>query len=237
MFRAFGSSLDVHPEVEGTSARPDFRVHTAEGSLLIEARYVTAGLTVGEQRVGRDDWITAPLDALSHPNFMVSVRIHERGASQPRRSAVIAGVLDWLDMLDPDAVAEQPLTDRERFQGFAGDWRFELRPIAVKAETRGRQRRLVGMGPAISGFDNTVLALRRALKEKARKYGRPTEPLVLAVLMTSGFTETEDIVDALFGSQAVGLTRVNPARPRWFAGGTASGLRETGSGGPASRES
>ena len=210
LFRAFGSSIEIHPKVEGTTARPDFRAHTPEGSLLIEARYVTAGLTAGERQVGRADWITAPLDDLSHSNFMVSVRIHVRGASQPRRAAVRAGVLDWLDTLDPDALAEQPLADLERFHGSAGDWRFELRPIPVKPEACGRHRRLVGMGPVIAGYDNTVSALRRALKEKARKYGRPAEPLVLAVLTTSGFTETEDIVDALFGSQAV---RIDPRQP------------------------
>lgn len=210
LFRAFGFSVDVHPQLEGTTARPDFRVGTPDGALLVEARYVAAGLVSSEQRLGRDEWITAPLNDLSHPNFMVSIRIRQRGASQPRRAAVMAGVLEWLDSLDPDALAEQSLADFPSFQGRAGDWRFELRPIVVSSEARGRERRLVGLGPASGGYDNTVSAVRRALKQKARKYGRPSDPLILAVLTTSGFTETEDIVDALFGSQAL---QIDPRRP------------------------
>lgn len=233
LFRAFGFSAEVHPELDGTNARPDFRVVTPGGALLVEARYVAAGLVSSEQRLGRDDWITAPLNALSHPNFMVSIRIRQRGASQPRRAAVIAGVLAWLDGLDPDVLAGRSHADLPSFEGRAGDWRFELRPIVVSPEARGRERRLVGMGPASGGYDNTVPAVRRALKEKARRYGRPSDPLVLAVLTTSGFTDTEDVIDALFGSQAV---QFDPRRPHhattvrrpdgfWIAGDGYRGTR------------
>jgi hypothetical protein len=233
LFRAFGFSVEVHPALDGTTARPDFRVWTPGGVLLVEARYVAAGLVSSEQRVGRDDWIIAPLNDLTHPDFMVSIQIHQRGAPQPRRTAVTSGVLEWLDGLDADALAEQSFTDLPRFQGCAGDWRFELQPIAVSRKARGRQRRLVGMGPATGGYDNTVSALRRALKEKARRYGRPSDPLILAVLTTSGFTDTEDVVDALFGSQAV---QFDPGRPHdatmirrrdgfWIAGAGYRGTR------------
>ena len=91
----------------------------------------------------------------------------------------------------------------------------------------------VGLYPASGGFDNTTAALRAALKEKASKYGRPQSPFVLAPLVTSGHLDTEDVVDALFGTEAVqvsgeDLEQVRVIRRRdgfWIAGDGFRGTR------------
>ncbi len=174
LFRSLGFEVEVHPALPGVTTRPDFRVHRRDGSFLVEARHVAAGIRCGRREVGRDDWITAPLDELAHPNFMVGVRILERAPQRPRRAAVTIGVLDWLDGLDPDEVLVRPVQDRPLFQGQAGGWRFELKALPVNVKARGREgRRLVGLYPGSGGYDNTTAALRAALKEKASKYGRP----------------------------------------------------------------
>lgn len=113
------------------ATRPDFRVYGSDGSFLVEARHVAAGIVSGQREVGRDEWITAPLDELTHPNFMVWVRILERAPQRPRRAAVTPGVLDWLDGLDADEVLVTPVHDLPRFTGPAGGWRFERRALAV----------------------------------------------------------------------------------------------------------
>lgn len=207
LFRSLDLEVEVHPELAGVASRPDFRVHGRNGAFIVEARHVAAGITSGQRRIGRDDWVTAPLEELSHPNFMVGVRILERAPRRPRRAAVTAGVLEWLDGLDPGAASAGPIQDLPRFSGQAGGWRFELTALPVKPEARGRpDRRLVGLYPVASGYDNTTAALRAALKEKASKYGRPACPFVLAPLVTSGHLDNEDVVGALFGTEAVALT-------------------------------
>jgi hypothetical protein len=212
LFQALGYEVEVHPELAGVSTRPDFRVGTGESAVLVEARHVAAGI-VSEPQLGRDEWITAPLDDLAHPNFMVGVRILERASQRPRRVAVTAGVLEWLDRLDPADAATQSIDSFPRFQGRAGRWRFELQALPVRAEARGREgRRLVGLYPGAGGWVNTAIALRAALKEKARRYGRPACPFVLAPLLTSGFLSIEDVVSALFGSEGIVVSTTSPER-------------------------
>jgi hypothetical protein len=75
---ALGADVEVHPELRGVSTRPDFRLRIDGEIVLVEARHVAAGLVSEERSVGRDDWITGPLDTLWHPNFVVAVRIHSR---------------------------------------------------------------------------------------------------------------------------------------------------------------
>lgn len=235
LFRSLGFEVELHPALPGVTTRPDFRVHGGDLSFLVEARHVAAGIMSGQRQVGRDDWITAPLDELTHPNFMVRVKILERESQRPRRAAVTAGVLDWLDGLDPDDLAG-PVQDLPRFPGRAGGWRFELKALPVRAEARGRaDRRLVGLYPGSGGFDNTTAALRAALKEKASKYGRPECPFLLAPLVTSGHLDTEDVVGALFGTEAIqvsgdDLEHVRVIRRRdgfWISGDGFRGTRIT----------
>lgn len=60
----------------------------------------------------------------------------------------------------------------------------------------------------MSGFVNDVEMLRATLRRKRRRYGRPAEPIVTAVLPTSPTFDNEDIEQALLGSLAV---QVDPA--------------------------
>jgi hypothetical protein len=203
LFRRLGYDLEIHPELANVTRRPDFRILTDDEPILLEARHVQSGLVSGGDNVGRDEWITSPLNGLTHSRFLVVVRILQRGERRPRRDAVTAGVLDWLDSLDADTLIGRPLSSMPRIECRAGQWRFELSAMPVTARDTGADRRLVGLYPGSSGWDNTTTALKAALKEKARRYGRPGVPLILAPLMSSGSADTEDVVGALFGTEAV----------------------------------
>lgn len=198
LLRALGGQVQAHPPVPDASSRPDFRVRLETDDFFLEARYVQAGLTA-ERRQGRDDWITAPLDELTHPRFMVSARITQRGESQPRKREVIDGVIEWLDSIDADSAAGLDVADLPKHYGVAGGWRFELIPLPMRSATGAR--RLVGVYPGISGWDNSREALRRALREKAGRYGQLGRPYVIALLTTSGFLAEDDVAAMVYGSQ------------------------------------
>lgn len=203
LFRRLACEVEVHPAIPGVPRRPDFRVSCRSGSFFVEARHVAAGPVSGERVIGSDEWITGPLDDLSHAAFMVVVRIVQRSSERPARRAVTKGVMRWLDSLDPASTANEQPGRRDRLRQDAGGWVFELEPIAMPRSDSDDDRGLVAIYPGHGGFDNTVTALRAALKEKAGRYGRTGSPFVLAPLLTSGFAEDEDVVQALFGSEAV----------------------------------
>jgi hypothetical protein len=206
LFRALGSTVEIHPEMPGTTTRPDFLI---DSDFVVEARHVATGLVAAQPGPGRESWITGPLEELWHPNFRVSIRILNRDDAQPRRAAVTAGVLEWLDGLDADALLDAGPQHAPTFTQQAGGWCFRLSPMPVGPARRGdRNRRLIGIFPGYSGWgDNTVGTLRAALKEKARKYGKFGLPYAIAPLLSSGFTKPADIIDTLYGSDGFWATR------------------------------
>jgi hypothetical protein len=96
------------------------------------------------------------------------------------------------------------------------DWQIVFRPLPVKAEARGKRpdKIMLGIGPSMSGYVNDVEKIKAALKKKARKYGEPAEPLVLAVLSLSS-PENEDIESALLGRIAWQFDPEKPDDGRW----------------------
>lgn len=235
LFRRLGYEVEVHPDLPTVTTHPDFRCRNGASSFLVEARHVAAGLRP-KSGVGADAWITDPLNRLSHPDFLVRVAIRERTSDRPPRDSVTRGVMGWLNSLDYGDVASRSSRDWPTFRSEAKGWTFELTALPVKPSARGRRRRLVGIYPVITGRDDTSVALRSALKAKARKYGRPDEPFILAPLLTSAGTDTEDIVAALYGSEVVvfspdrpGETRLSRARDGfWISGEGYRGTRVSG---------
>ena len=237
LFRRLGYEVEVHPDLPGVTTHPDFRCRSVAGTFLVEARHVAAGLrSDSKARVGADAWITGPLDRLSHPDFMVRVEILERAADRPPRAAVTRGVVEWLDGLDHGEVANGSSREWPTYLSEAKGWKFELTALPVKTSARGRRRRLVGVHPVITGRDDTSVALRSTLRAKARKYGRPDEPFIVAPLLTSAGTDTEDIIAALYGSEVVvfspdrpGVTRMSRTRDGfWISGDGYRGTRVSG---------
>jgi hypothetical protein len=75
---------------------------------------------------------------------------------------------------------------------------------------------------------DTKSGLRRAVKKKAGRYGKPDRPYVVAVLIEDDYTDQEDVLDALFGTVSYRLSvkhggelgSIDPVRQRdgpWFA--------------------
>lgn len=104
----------------------------------------------------------------------------------------------------------------------------------VKPESRGKpDHRVLGFGPVIAGYVNDVDMLERTLERKRRRYGKPDEPLVFAVLLMSP-ADNEDIEGALLGRIAWQFDPEDPdaegswVRQRngfWMKGAQARGTR------------
>lgn len=206
LFQRLGYAVEVHPEVEGVSAHPDFLLHRDGLPVAyVEAAVFSSGIVEDGRHGERESWILAAIDQHQHPNFFVGVDFDHVGIDRPSVAEIATPVLRWLDTLDPDAVAqvvlaggrvpELPVTPR--------DWKIRVRAYPIRIEARGRpSHRLVGVGPMSGGWVNDKEVLRRTLTSKARRYGDLAEPFVLATLPVSGTVDDESVFDALFGSSA-----------------------------------
>jgi hypothetical protein len=199
-----GYQVEVHPELTGVTGRPDFRLTRGEEAFYIEAATTFSGIVPDEDRHGeRENWIKKAINSVRNPNFFVALDFNRVGTERPSDREITEPLRKWLQGLDPNQVAAEGFAAAPELELRPRDWDFVLRAIAVKPEARGRAgHRLLGMGPSVAGFVNDIDMMGRTLDRKRRKYGKPDEPLVFAILPMSSFIEKEDVEQALLGRVA-----------------------------------
>lgn len=235
LFNRFQFRVDVHPELAEVSGRPDFRVTGPEGSFLVEAATTFSGIVDEDRNSTREGWVMAAIEEVRAPDFFVGIAFEKVGMERPSLGEIVTPVETWLSGLDPDAIATEPTLENAPKRCFnPRDWKFELTALPVKPESRGKpDHRVLGFGPVTAGYVNDVDMLERTLERKRRKYGKPAEPLVFAVLLMSP-VDNEDIEGALLGRTAWRFDPDNPGaegewmRQRngfWMKGARARGTR------------
>lgn len=201
LYRALGYSVDVHPKIPGSTHRPDFLVYDSEGSFYVECTAVSPADHTGAPNLKAQHWIQDCINQVPNPNFHVGLRIEQFGKSQPRQTDITRPLSEWLATLDPylPADALPPLEIQPK------DWKITITAYPIPPEKRGDTGRLLGiLPPSGAFFINDVEVVHKALRDKGARYGgQPDRPLVVALISSSGFTEEEDITDAVFGRKAV----------------------------------
>ena len=233
LFSRLGFRVDVHPELAEVSGRPDFRITSSQGSFLLEAAATFSGIVAEDRNGAREDWIMAAIEEVRAPDFFVGITFEKVGMERPSAREVVNRVEAWLATLDPDAIPALEDAPTRLFE--VRDWEFELKAIPVKPESRGKpDHRVLGMGPMTTGYVNDVDKLERTLERKRRQHGKPSEPLVFAVLLMSPTFDNEDIEGALLGRTALMLdpddldaegTWIRQRNGFWMKGGRARGTR------------
>lgn len=216
LFR-MGYSVTCHPELEGTSRRPDFLAEKDGRSIYVEARSASSSdVAVGKS--ARVNAVYASLDRLDSPNFFLWIDVAEHG-DDPLRARPLRGRLEkWLAGLDPD---EHTLEGKRRddlpaFTHKDAGWKIEFRAIPRSPEARGREgaRPLGIFGGVEAQWVQDDGGIRGALTDKGSAYGSLGGPFVVAVASGSMSLDDDDVLNALYGTEVIEL--------RTFADGTQS---------------
>jgi hypothetical protein len=213
-YRRSGYSIDIHPQVPGSSNRPDFLLEKLGERFYLEA------VKVGEDRQSlaekqRLEEVQRILSELRVKNFSLVFLYHEIGPAPLSTKPLRAKLKTWLASLNPDQItssvgaAAAPLASGlfPQFMWKDAGWKLEFHAVPIKASARSQEHRALGMTAAgeASIVDDTT-GILRVLSDKASRYGRLDAPLVLAVLSNQGFpTDDYQVENALYG--------VSPHRP------------------------
>jgi hypothetical protein len=202
--RKLGYSASRDPELPDSPHRPDFLMCNGADSFYLEAT-VVGHSTAELSRRRRERAVIELIDQARHPDFLVMIKTIGLGQQQPSRSAVVRAVESWLNSLDWEA-ERQHTADLNRAPDHieaAGSHLF-LRPWPKEPEARGQPTSFtVITGPSSGGMLNEPPMIRSDLKSKARKYGRPDRPFVVAILIARDFASDHDIEQALYGPEVV----------------------------------
>lgn len=205
--KALGFQVACHPEVPGTSKRPDFLVEGNACSFYLEAKILGEDLPDRQRDQARDRIYHELNMRVRSGDFSVSIQFDKEGKHPIPIRKLADAAQAWLDGLDPDEVHKQqkaagplgaaPWTWEDERSG----WSVTLVPMPTGNTSRASDR-VVGLmlGSGTASYIDDRTPIRKALDEKARRYGNEFDrPFVIALGITRAFADDTDIVDALFG--------------------------------------
>lgn len=212
LFGSLGFQLQVHPELAGSTKRPDFLATRSDFEFYIEAATFFSGISDSSRNPKRDDWIYDIVNKLSNPNFFVGLELSKSGSERPSSSEITRPLATWLESLDPDVVAGDVEANGEypELQLNVRDWALTFSAIPISVEHRGKPGRLLGVYPGIAGFVNDKEVAHKTLNKKSSKYGQLDKPLLVAVYSPSPFIDDDDIASVLFGNVAYSFIENGP---------------------------
>jgi hypothetical protein len=159
-------------------------------------------------------------------DFFLIVKIAEGPGQTPSIAGLCPRIDDWLSGLDPDVVAVE-YEEREEINPKRGHisrqleealpsieveingWEFLFIAVPRESNATGAVRpvgsviRLYGETKSMVRCLDCKKPLRRALAEKARKYGTLDTPFVIALNATDAFADDLDIKDTLVGARGI----------------------------------
>jgi hypothetical protein len=202
-----GCVVEVHPQVPGTSKRPEFRVAAADGeAFYLEARVATDESNEKTSARERVNLVYDAINDLESLDYWINVEPRGEPASQVPTKKLKAFLTEQLRALDYDDMIR-------RFQqaGIAGlprwkyefdGWSAEFYPIP-KMRARGKQGlRPMGIQMMAPYWPDPVTPLRAAILAKAKRYGTPDLPFVIAINALSEDIDDDGVDSALFGDES-----------------------------------
>ena len=219
LFTRLGFEISVHPIISGTNTRPDFLICQEDGSLYLEATAV--GKRSGPfTRSPNEQNVIDSLNALCSPHFYLGVHMEgELKQTLPKKEVtrrfkelfVAHDLVDVQRQFKEEGMYATPSAKIE-----CGTWSLEgwLHPISPESLERGSRRQDIVIEPYRATWTDSVTLVRNALRKKARNYGQPDLPLVVAVNTRDMFYNGRDNdLDVLFGGQQLLYSVENPDLP------------------------
>jgi hypothetical protein len=84
LFTCLGYGITVHPELPGTTRRPDFELSRAGERLYLEAAVVFSGIRDAERDGVREGWIMNAVNRGHSKNFYVTIDFEQTGTIRPK---------------------------------------------------------------------------------------------------------------------------------------------------------
>ena len=110
LLTSLGFEVTPHPEVHGSSGRPDFLARRRRDAFYVEAVTEFSGIAANPPRSALEPAILDVINEVDASDFFVSVRLSQIGTSMPRRRQITGPIAAWLATSTgcPDVLTGQP---------------------------------------------------------------------------------------------------------------------------------
>lgn len=207
-----GATLECHPEVPGSSGRPDFKVTLPNGSFFyLEASAITTRDGTDRKADARKGVVYDAVNRIKNPNFYLDVSSRGNPDTPPKSKPLRATLEKWLEGLDPDEVAkgieENGYGSAPTLEWEHEEWRLTIRAVPKSPARRQQGERSIGTHTdGLKQVDGWT-PIRDRVMEKGRRYGADLDaPLVVAINTGAFNLEKIDVMQALFGQESFELS-------------------------------
>ena len=211
-----GGQLEVHPELEnGSTKRPDFLVRMPnDDEFYLEAVFASEFSGAEKAAERRKNVVLEAIEKLESPNFFIGISAEGNPDTPPPAKSLRRDLSNWLSSLDPDKVG----TDLEKYgnehiptmKWDHDGWLVEFEAIPIKAESRGKEKPVIGFLSGGARFVNKWEPIRDAVRTKGGRYGELTKPFIVAVSVDCHSLGRIDEMQALFGQEECVLNHATP---------------------------
>lgn len=203
LLRRLGCAVETHPSVPSTSRRPEFRVTAPDGFMFyLEAKVATDVSSAEAIAKARLNAVYAALDSIDSPDFWINAEVDELPHTHIPVKRLIAFVRERLAAA-PHEMLVAATADELR----AARWQFEHDGwtlglfLLPKGNARGKATRSLGIQSYGARWLEPVKPIRTSILQKAKRYGTPDLPFVIAVNALVEVLEDDQSLEVLFGSE------------------------------------
>ena len=202
--RIGAENVVVHPSIQGTDKRPDFKAELSGCGIILE---VKNSIDIGNPRIeefcdgfnGEYETTGYMLDLSFEGPFDTPISVKNFIRFIDAEAAILYRDTLRTFLEDPDQIPTWI------FQ--SGNDKIHVRPIPSCDLERIYERPIGAMSPYSAYVIDNAETLRRSLKKKASRYGVLSMPYIIVINFEAGFLEDIDIAQALFGTE---LFRFSP---------------------------
>lgn len=197
-----GYELDIHPEVDGSSARPDFLARHGGESLYVEA--IAPGANPSSKAAASMRAVLYDvINQVSDRRFYLWVEDLATGPKPPAAKRLRDSLTQWLAGLDPEPNLD--LDSAPAYEWSDNGWSARVRaiPAGRGRHQRGASARAIGVyGGTRAEVVDDAPAIRKALTSKHRKYGDLGAPYMVALGTHNFDSDRWHATNALYGTES-----------------------------------
>lgn len=210
----------VHPNIHESPNRPDFMLDLKGKYYILEATALSTPNKTSQYKIW--DQIYDFINEIDSPYFFLNLELICAGTEQPSISKSLSKLESKLKLLGSSNEDEQELKKiSDDFICYICDrgWKIKI-TITYKNRLRGKKTRPIGvstlgLGLGISNSNDWRAIFFKALnKKKASRYGKLSNPYIIAILLDNHYPCDYIVMDALFGNHQINIPGTDPNR-RW----------------------
>jgi hypothetical protein len=213
--------ITVHPELQDyMTKRPDFLVKLNNSKGFILEATTTTDMSKREQgNENIKDLIYDKInEKLKSRDYFIIIEILATSTETPSISGIATFLAEKLADLNFDEISmqasENSMSNLPHIRYEKKNWVIDFIPWPKPPEARGSTevRPIIGQSIVFHEVD-TWRSIRKAILSKAGYYGKTKMPYVIALNVLRRHVADLEILDALFGQEAVQITKTKTGKP------------------------